>query len=216
MLSDKQARQPGIRRKGTWDPRRAAMAGRFRHLPEAEAVAAAGAQLGMPADQARTLLRTARGLRSEDDLDRFIAPAPGYFSSWVPCRREAGPLLVCDAAVRRREGVALERFTYPLTGDGRAVLRLREGGGTTERPPDALVVADAHDVRDLTGAAGDPDGWGVLVDARGSRAMFGPPYLIRSMLTRLVWLGRSLPGFDEVGDRRANGERVLTWRIGWP
>jgi hypothetical protein len=218
LLSDTQARQPAIRRPGTWDPRRAAIAQRLRSMPEAEAIATAVAELGIPEAQARELQAAARRLRTDEEVDQFIAPTPGYFTLWLPCRRDSAGTLACDTNVRSREGVVLERFTYPQAADafGRGVLRLRQGDRTTERPPDALVVADADGVRDLTGASADPNGWGVLVDTVGSRVMFGPPYLIQSMLTRLVWLGRSLPGFERVGDRRANGERVLTWRLTWP
>jgi hypothetical protein len=218
LLDDTQARQAAVRRQGTWDPRRAAMAHRLRDMPEPEAVATAVAELGLPESEARALHAAARRLRTDEELDQFIAPTPGYWTLWLPCRRDPEGALVCETMLPHSKSLVLERFTYPQAGDplGRGVLRLRNGDRTTERPPDALVVADAGGIRDLSGSASDPDGWGVLVDAIGSRVMFGPPYLIRSMLTRLLWLGPATPGFDKVDQRGPDGGRVLVWRLTWP
>jgi hypothetical protein len=115
-------------------------------------------------------------------------------------------------------GRMLERFVYSESGGAMpsGMLRLRRGARTTDEPPEALLVADEAGVRDLGGAAtGDPRGWGVLLDRTGSRALFGPPYLVRSVLTRLVWLDRQALRGRKVGDLHAAGG-VITWRIVWP
>jgi hypothetical protein len=57
----------------------------------------------------------------------------------------------------------------------------------------------------------------VLVDVPGRRILVGPPHLVRSTFTQLVFLdGRTAPGFEKVDDRAAGGERVLTWRVRIP
>src|SRR5213078_1032813 len=98
---------------------------------------------------------------------------PYLYTTWIPCRRDGGQTLVCDANVRRREGLVLERFTYPLAGNmaERGVLHFREGDRSTERPPDALVVSGTDGINDLTGTTSGGGEWGVLVDSIGSRAM---------------------------------------------
>ena len=86
-----------------------------------------------------------------------------------------------------------------------------------ERVPEALLIADETGMREVSLTGATARGYAVLLDRRGSRALFGPPYLIRSVLTRLMKLdGRGLRGFEKVGDRQAAGERVLTWRVVWP
>src|SRR5258706_13415004 len=147
MLSETQARQAEIRGRVTGDPRRVAVAHRLRALPEADAVSTAVTDLGLPEAEARDMYLTARRLHSDAQLDEFIAPTPGYFTTWIRCSREGGTTLVCAANVQGRDGRVLDRFTYP-TAEGsqaRGLLHFREG---SDRPPDALVVADAGGVRD--------------------------------------------------------------------
>jgi oligosaccharyl transferase STT3 subunit len=218
VLADTQARQPGIRREGNWDPRRAALVHRLRERPEEDAIAAATRDLGFSETDARELWTAARRLHTDAEMDEFIAPTTAFYTRWVPCRRE-GAMLACAANVERREGLVLERFSYPLVASAhdRGTLRFREAGRATERPPDALVVSDADGVRDVTETVTpDADRWGVVVDVPGSRAIFGPPYLVRSMLVRLALLGGTAPGFEKVADHKAADERVVTWRLRWP
>jgi hypothetical protein len=55
---------------------------------------------------------------------------------------------------------------------------------------------------------------GVLIDVGHARAVVGTPALLRSTFVRLMYLGEA-PGspFEKVDERRAAGERIVTWRV---
>jgi hypothetical protein len=219
MLSDHPLRQGDIRYEGNWDPRRAAVAHRLRLRPEADAIAVGVAELGLTEPQARAMYATARSLRSDTDLEEFVAPTTPYFTGWVPCSAQGTSTLVCEVHPASGTSSTLERFTY-TTGEGsaeRGMLALRERGRAAERSPEALLVADGTAFHEVPPMGATAWGYAVLLDRSGARALFGPPYLIRSVLTRLTKLdGRGLGAFEKVGERHAAGERVMTWRIVWP
>ena len=81
--------------------------------------------------------------------------------------------------------------------------------------PAALVVATEAGIEDVAFASPGDERLGVLVDVSGHRVLVGPPYLVRSTFTQLMFLdGRYARAFEKVDDRTGfAGERIVTWRV---
>jgi asparagine N-glycosylation enzyme membrane subunit Stt3 len=214
MLSNHPLHQGDIRYEGSWDPHRAAVAHRLRSLPETEAITTGVRNLGLDEAQVRTMYETVRKLRSDDDVEKFIAPMLPYYTDWVSCPARGAARLVCDINSSGR----LQRFTVTgPVGQEQGTVTLRENGVLKDGVPALLLVVDGSGIRAVPQAGTILPEYGMLVDETRSRVLFGPPNLIGSLMTRLMKLdGRGLSTFEKVDERSAAGETVTTWRIVWP
>ena len=81
--------------------------------------------------------------------------------------------------------------------------------------PALLLVAGAAGIDEIEFAQPFDARLGALVDVSGRRVLVGPPYLLRSTFTQLMFLdGRYATAFEKLDDRTGfAGERIVTWRV---
>lgn len=93
-----------------------------------------------------------------------------------------------------------------------------DAGRRFEARPALLLLANPQRLRVLSCDGARFEGAGVLLDVPKRRALVGPPYLLRSTLTHLLYLdGRYARHFQKVSDcTEFRDERVITWRVCWP
>jgi hypothetical protein len=214
----------GWRHLGNWNFARAYAARAARHRPEAETVAALVRRFGLPEADARALYARVRTLTDEREVREFIAPDASYFArDWFPCRVESdGGAWICPIELSVGErGPVLDAFQYVVAAPERSrfLCRTWEGDTLSRRGfkgmPAGLVMAGRAPTHEVSFDRPMHPDLGVLVDAPRRRILVGPPYLLRSTFTQLMYLdGRYAEHFEKFDERRgSDGERLVTWRI---
>ena len=221
LLSTDQIDASAWRYLGNWDPRRAYLARHTRFLAAPDALQEMTAKLGFTDSEAPGLYRKAVELRSERAVQRFIAPRAGYVRGrWIGCRQQAGGTsLTCPVDARlNRAGDVLETLFITPGAPGDTRLRIASGANPTQSfeytPGLVLLAADTLEAVEIPSAT--RPNLGVLFDPAHERVLIGPPPLLRSMFTQLVFLdGRYWTHFKKDVSIGLHGEHVLTWKIDW-
>jgi hypothetical protein len=209
-------------RLGAWDFQRSYIHARAAVSPESEVVADLTQRFGYGEEQARGLYRDAKRLHQVDFVIGSLPRAP---SVWYPCRPgDRTGIMRCrlglfDMASKRM----VEELVYDVLSPGRSVVRYRHAepgrppGQVVEQAPGALLVAEAK-LEDVALPTPRYVETGFLVDTRNWRVLAGPPLLIRSTFTHLLFLdGRYTRQFEKVGERVTHaGDRLQTWRVRFP
>jgi dolichyl-diphosphooligosaccharide--protein glycosyltransferase len=197
---------------GSWDVRRAYLARRTRLLPEPAALQDLARQ-GYKGMEAKALYDIVAPLRTQAEIDGFIAPPQRLIpTEWIPCSEAAGGMK-CNITVTNPDGVARLEFFYDPAApeDG----RLRQGArvGTLG----ALVVAGNRALGERLDSGAAFRDIGVLLDVGGQRILVGTPLLVRSTLVRLFYLGGRYSRIFQPARRRTTltGEEVATYKIDW-
>ena len=197
---------------GSWDVRRAYLAKRTRLLAESDALEDLKRLGYRPAD-GKVLYDAVAGLKSQAEIDDFIAPPQRLIpTEWIPCREAAGGIS-CGITITNEAGGGYLYFTYDPAAPKKARLRDDRRQGSVA----ALVVAGSQGLEEvLAPPAVFPD-VGVLLDVPARRILVGSPLLVRSTLARLFYLGdRYSKIFKSVGRRSTLlGEEVATFHIDW-
>jgi hypothetical protein len=204
---------------GGWDLRNALVANRLRFLPEELGITELTRRFGFSETEARAVLRKAAALKSPAAVQEFIAPRRGYFARrWFPCRAAGGAESSCRVEIRMGSRGFLAEFRYVPGSLSTGRLRWRGGDGRERwaRPEEIVFASEQRRESIRFDDARSPD-VGVLVDVPGERILLGPPYLIRSTFTHLMFLdGRYARHFEKVNEKVSyQGERIITWRIDW-
>ncbi|MBI1813451.1 MAG: hypothetical protein HYR72_00585 [Deltaproteobacteria bacterium] len=226
VLSSELIDQPAWRHLGSWDVERAYIATHARDLPLPAAVADLMQRFGHSRADATRLYLQATALQSEAAVRNFIGPATGYVDpNWKPCRApsEAGDV-ICPVDVPLDRGTTvLDEFRYHIDApaNGRLLLHRTDSGSASHRidsVPASIVIAGADHLDEVSPASATDARLGVLLDLVNQRVLIGPPYLLRSTFTHLVYLDGRYAQFFEKFDERIGykGERVVTWKINWP
>jgi len=206
-------------RLGLWDMRKAYIAQAKAEVSQSEAVADFTRRFGYTEPEAAALYAEAR-TRPRNDF--VIGPAPRAPSNFYSCRpgHEPAtmrcPLGLFDTASHR----IVEEFIFDAVAPQRSRLRYRpaEPGRSLGQPidvaPGALVVADRQ-LMDVEVPSPRYEETAVLVDARGSRILVGPPALIRSTFTHLLYLdGRYATHFVKFDERTSYlNDHVITYKV---
>ncbi len=197
---------------GSWDVRRAYLARRTRLLPEPQALQDL-ALLGYKSVEAKALYDIVAPLRTQAEIDNFIAPPQRLIpTEWIPCRGTAGEMK-CNITVTNPDGVARLEFVYDPAAPDSA--RLMQGGqaGTVG----ALVVAGTRALSERVDTGAAFRDIGVLLDVAGQRILVGSPLLVRSTLVRLFYLGGRYGRIFQPASRRTTltGEEVAAYKIRW-
>ncbi len=205
---------------GDWDFRRAYAYQNDRSIPEAAAVDDLAARFGMPPADARALFQQVRGLHSQEDAQRFIAPAETLRGGWIPCDSLTSGELDCTANLPLSQSATVTGLVYRDTGTTLKIRFLSEDGKVQERegtPATVLIAGDKEIAEHPVDSPTDQD-LAVMVDPAQSKALVGPSNLIRSAFTRLALLdGVYSTLFTKVYEATViNGETVTTWKINWP
>jgi hypothetical protein len=90
------------------------------------------------------------------------------------------------------------------------------GAAEARVEPQLVLLNDAAGLREIHHAAtaAAAPAAAALIDADRQRVLVGPPYLIRSTLTRLLYLDRVAGSrFEPVDAQTASAERVTVWRV---
>jgi hypothetical protein len=199
-------------RLGLWDVRRAYLARQTRRLREPEALRDL-ARLGYNAMEARALYANVAGLRTEANIDEFIAPRQQLISTdWVPCHDERGEM-ECDITVINTDGVARLEVFYDPAAPQNAWVRQGDRVGSVK----ALVIAGSRALDERVDSRAAFSDIGVLVDVAGERILVGSPLLIRSTLVRLFYLDGRYSSVFKPFSRKTTvaGEEVAAFTIDW-
>lgn len=211
----------------TWDFRRAYVAKIARFLPENRAIAIMASRLGYSKDQARTLYQQAVSLKFQADEQGFISPATvGPRAPWIPCQSAREGVVTCSAAGAIPAGastITAVRFDANNPADARIVsVRPVQGKAATfelrQTRPAAVVIAGPRGLQSISNPSAESPDVGVLIDLLGgAHVLLGPPSLIRSTLTRLLYLhGRYDPLFEKIHEEEGfGGLWVALFRINW-
>ncbi len=227
VLSGEQTLKTGVwMHLGLWDFRRAYIARRAVSLPEAEAVPDLVGRFGYSQEEATRLYKQAQALDSSNAVYDFIAPRFGYLSpQWISCHTEGDDAsLVCPVGLQvSRVGNVLEKFVYrpaaPL--ESKVHFRLPRSTRSLDSPPEGtpglLVMAGAQEKEEVFFPSPTFPRIGVLLDLPKKRILLGPPPLVRSTFTHLIYLDGRYSQYYEKFDERLTyaGERVVTWRVKW-
>lgn len=208
-------------RLGAWDFRRSYVYARAADGSESDVVSDITQRFGYGVDEARALYTDARRLGR---VEFVIGATPRAPSVWYSCRPGSPGIMRCpiglfDLASRKM----VDELVYHVHSPGRSVVRYRHAepgrppGAVSEQPPGALLVADAvlTDVNLPTPRYSEA---AFLLDTRTWRVLVGPPLLIRSTFTHLLFLdGRYARHFEKVDERVTHTEgRLQTWRLRFP
>jgi hypothetical protein len=186
--------------------------------PAEELAGAVERRFGLDADGARELVRRAAALRTPAEADAFVTARLGYLvANWLPCRDAAEGWFCPVGRPVDDAGTQLAGFDYRAAApsESRFLLRAARGGAASSAVPAALLLADGTRVNEATLPAGGDPRLAVLVDVPERRVLIGPPDLLRSTFTRLMFLEAAYgERFEKVDDRVGyRNERVVTWRI---
>jgi hypothetical protein len=185
--------------------------------------------LGPTPEAGRKLLDTANLLKtSSAATEDFIASSAGYLSAdWLPCFAAGPGDLECPmddlqdvplSATEKLHTIVIRQGTEPAV-----TLHMVSGPDSQAKPgrfsasPGTIIVAQGNRLSETVTPNSDYPDLAILFDADRKRVLAGPRNLIRSVFTRLMFLGR---GYSQIYDREDDergygGERVTTWRIDW-
>ncbi len=197
---------------GSWDVRRAYLAKRTRLLPETQALEDLG-RLGYRAADGKSLYNLVIGLKSDEEVDDFIAPRQRLISTeWIPCSQDGGEVK-CRIPITNGGVGGYLYFSY----DAAAPKRTRLRSGQLEGAVAALVIAGDRGLEEVVDRAAMFPGIGVLLDVASQRILVGSPLLVRSTLVRLFYLGDRYSRYFKSVARRTTlfGEEVATFKIDW-
>jgi dolichyl-phosphooligosaccharide-protein glycotransferase len=227
ILTNRLTLAGGWRYLGSWDFRKAYVANRTRFLPEAVAVPDVMSRFGYAESDARSLYAQAAALDSEGAVRQFIGPGGGYVNTrWAPCQRDSAAEFVCPIGLPvDRRGTVLEEFIYHPDDPTKSRLRLADDPGGQgvlhqhdhEETPGVIVLANGERMNEMSFASPTYPDLAVLIDVSNARVLVGPPDLIRSTFTQLMYLdGRYAEFFEKVDERIGyGGEQVTRWKITW-
>jgi Oligosaccharyl transferase STT3 subunit len=221
VLSDNVPAAPSFHTAGSWDLRHAYAVRRGLTQPREDAIRELVAHLGYDRAAALALLNDAADKRGEQ-LENFLSPKETYFTSgWIPCRASANGSLICRVAETPLDGTErLEAIQLKPGAQGETRLAVTHQGSATlaYETVGTVVVAAADRLETTHDASAQYPGVAVLFDPSGGRVLAGSPELIESTLTQLLFLdGRYNKLFQKEGERVGyGGNRVTSWRIGWP
>ena len=161
---------------------------------------------GMPAEKVKQLIREARSLRTEEEINSWIAPWPNFIAFFQPCQ-QSGNQTVC-VLQQGNQGL-------PITVDfDRKEAYVSDGG----RKLPALAAFVEGDSFTLTGEA--TINIGIVAVKQGDKvsALYMSPELVGSMFTRLFFFdGAGLTRFQKFYDTTdLYGSRIITWKVVWP
>ncbi len=167
--------------------------------------------------------------KADASADEALASAAGYRTgNWIPCFGQGGSELTCqvengmDSALNA--GAVLRSVIVHPADPAATLLRIRfasevDGADRDEDdPPGVVVIATPTHLDEVRFPSSHYPNVAVLIDVTGHRVLIGPPDLIRSTFTELVFLGgRYSRLFKKVDDQLGyGGERVTTWEIEGP
>jgi hypothetical protein len=206
-------------RLAAWDFRRAYIAHEAAHRPQAELVADVVQRFGFSTPEATSLYEQARRLPRNDFI---IGPAPRAPSVWYPCVPGSEPSIMhCRLGLLDiNANKLLEEFVFNILAPQQSHFRYRHAepgqppGPPLDLPPGALIVAE-HALNDVDLPEPRYNETGVLFDTQKWRILVGPPPLIRSTFTHLLFLdGRYAKHYEKFDERQSYTEdRLVTWRV---
>ena len=207
---------PAWRHLGSFDPRRALAGMALGPGGVDAAVTALRDTFALSEPAARPLAERAARLRTAAELEEFVSPRLGYLTAdWLGCQVIGPGDWTCPVRVPvDAAGTFLDAVQVRPDAPASSRLRLRGRDAIRDGEPATLVLAGAERMDTFTFAAPADERLAVLVDVPNRRVLVGPPHLVRSTFTQLVYLdGRTAPGFEKIDERVAAGERVVTWRV---
>lgn len=216
---------------GGWDFAKADAYRNFRLLPVAEAVPAMTAKYGWDEEAATDIHFRMQGLNSQEAVNAWISPWPGYISQqWAKCvpMGENSTDWQCGLRVGVGESngqdIVLEGVVLNGTELNRSFVVLgsyrdgRLGGQMTDLVPSSFVLVRNGTVEELP-FEGKLVGFSFLVDLDSSapRIMMLDPSNVGSLFTRLYFLdGKGTTAFEKFTEEGSiNMGQIKVWKVDW-
>ncbi|HTY55693.1 MAG TPA: STT3 domain-containing protein [Candidatus Binataceae bacterium] len=157
--------------------------------------------------------------------NRVVPARDGYSTDrWHECIQVSKSELLCrlDVPINQTETVDLVTFNIDDPQQTRLRVHAKKTGYVSaqdrERIPALIWFAGPEGIKQFELSSADEPDVGILMDVAKRRILVGPPYLIRSTFTDLIFLdGRYSKMFQKTNEQSGtHEERVTTWKINWP
>jgi asparagine N-glycosylation enzyme membrane subunit Stt3 len=168
-------------------------------------------------DDLSSALSVGNATRADDTNGNLI-------DRWRPCIQLSESDLLCRLDnMRVSDQETLELATINTDAPEQCRLRVRVTGASggaareQERIPATILMLKPDRILQLQMPSSGESEIGIMVDVAKRRILAGPPYLLRSNFTELLFLdGRYTKAFQKIDERPGtHEERVSTWRINW-
>lgn len=195
---------------GSWNFKRSYLNGAIKTMPKEEIIKKFAEDYNIPQDQTVKMMNELNSMTSQDDINAWIAPWPGYYTTGLGRCTNKGNISVCrfsnrDASIDVE--VDFEKKEMNIMQEGQVY-----------HPKRAAFVYD-NTFYSMTYMK-DTIELGVVVEKRGDAVavLFTSPELAGSMFTRLFFFeGAGLENFDKFYDTTTPyGDRIITWKVKWP
>ncbi len=221
VLSDNVPAAPSFHTAGSWDLRHAYAVRRGLAMPREEAIRELVEHLGYDRAAAIALLNQGASARGKQ-LENFLSPNENYLTpGWIPCRLSADGGLTCRVAGTALDDKnQLEAIELKPSDPRETRLAVTHQGApaVANGIVGTVIVAGADRLKTTRNSAAQYPNVAVLFDPNGEHVLAGSRALVESTLTQLLFLdGRYNKLFHKEGERVGyGGNRVTSWRIGWP
>jgi len=149
-------------------------------------------------------------LKSEDDINAWIAPWPGYYSSALSRCSNKGNISICKFSHQDTQ------ISVEVDFDNME-MNIRQQDGVYHPKKAAFIYNNTF--QSMTYLQ-NPIELGIVAQKKGDvvTVLFTSPELAGSMFTRLFFFdGAGLKSFDRFYDTTTPyGDRILTWKVVWP
>jgi asparagine N-glycosylation enzyme membrane subunit Stt3 len=217
---------------GSWNFERADAYQNLRKLPQATAVEVMSEKYGWTEEQASQTYYTMQTLTSQEAVNTWISPWPGYqMSNWRGCTvdSEVENLSVCNMGlvINNQNGVqtVLDAMVINETNTSNSFLIFgsynsqgQRVGVSTDIKPASIIFATNTSMSGVVNEGAD-FGMSFMVDMRGEnpRVLMTDPLNINSMFTRLFFMnGWNTKAFEKFSDQTTfTGVRIIVWKVDW-
>jgi len=147
----------------------------------------------------------------------------GYsMDRWRSCSQASESELLCrlDMPINDEETIELAMLNVADPQQSRLRVHVKKSSGgparERERMPAIIWLVEPDNIRKLQLSSDEP-AVGIMLDVAKHRILAGPPYLIESTFTDLMFLdGRDSKAFQKIDERSGpHGEQVTTWKLDW-
>ncbi|MDO8481344.1 MAG: STT3 domain-containing protein [Nanoarchaeota archaeon] len=190
---------------GSWDFNKAYIQANL-NKPEAYIVQNLSDE-GMPEARVKQLIKEARALRDEGEINSWIAPWPSFYSFYQPCQKtenetlcginQGGQSIIVHVDFDKKQG-------YVVDAQGKHI--------------SVRTAFVENNTFTLTGEPAINVGVVAVKEGDSVSALFMSPELTGSMFVRLFFFdGAGMTGFEKFRDTTdLYGTRIITWKVVWP
>lgn len=216
---------------GSWDFKRAYLSNNIQGKTRSEALSIIKS-LGYTENESEALYSEYQALKSQNEINAWIAPWPGYLSDSGSCRASAESEKTIECAYNlllsqnQQYNVVLESATINLAepGSSYATISYLSRQDNTRLQSESIaangfVIAEETTLKRYVPNSGlNTIGLDIIVDTTSMRSIVSDPALSMSLFTKLYFLdGRYTTHFQKFSDMRNQviGHHIIVWKLDW-